>query len=175
MRRPLRARLAAALAIAAVCAAAMSCGAPSDEARIRGLLKESVAAAERKDTDALRSSFAPDYADFEGRDMEGTLRLITDHLDRYRGAVIHLLGSRLEAIDPDGRASMTCEVSLSHGAAEVLRKLIRITGEYYRFRIDLRKTADREWRFVYAEWRSIGLPDLFPESLAILKKLFPGL
>jgi hypothetical protein len=63
---------------------------------------------------------------------------------------------------------------MSHGAAEVLRKLIRFTGEYYRFRIDLRKTGPVEWRFVYAEWESIGLDGLFPESLEILRKLFPG-
>jgi hypothetical protein len=175
MTRSRRARFAGALWTAAVCAVAMSCGAPSDEARIRGTLKEAVAAAEKKDLDALRAFFAPDYADFEGRDTEGTLRLVTDHLDRYRGVVIHLLGARLEALEPDGRASVTCEVSLSHGPAEVLRKLIRYAGEYYRFRIDLRKTGSREWRFVYAEWRSIGLPELFPESLNILKKLFPGI
>jgi hypothetical protein len=119
--------------------------------------------------------FAPDYEDFSGRDPAGTLRLITDYLDRYRGIVIHLLSARVGDVGPDGRASVECEVSLSHGAAEVLRKLIRYSGEYYRFRIDLRKSERGEWRFTYAEWQSIGLAGLFPESLDILKKLFPGL
>jgi hypothetical protein len=175
MKHSGRVRFTAVVSAAAVLAVAVSCRTPSEEARIRGTLKEAVADAEKKDVDALRTLFHPDYADFEGRDTEGTLRLVTDHLDRYSGIVIHLLGARLEALEPDGRASVTCEVSLSHGAAEVLRKLIRYVGEYYRFRIDLRKTGSREWRFVYAEWRSIGLPELFPESLDILKKLFPGL
>ena len=112
---------------------------------------------------------------FRGRDPAGTLRLVTDYLDRYRGIVIHLLGARIGDVGPDGRASVECEVSLSHGAAEVLRKLIRYTGEYYRFRIDLRKNERGEWRLTYAEWQSIGLAELFPESLDILKKLFPGL
>jgi hypothetical protein len=175
MTRSRRVLFAAALSAAALWAIAASCAAPSEEARIRGTLKEAVSAAEKKDLDALRAYFAPDYSDFEGRDTEGTLRLVTDHLDRYRGIVIHLLGARLEALEPDGRASVTCEISLSHGAAEVLRKLIRYAGEYYRFRIDLQKTGPREWRFVYAEWRSIGLTELSAESLGILKKLFPGL
>jgi hypothetical protein len=175
MRHSGRVRFTAVVSAAAVLAVAASCGTPSEEARIRGLLKASVAAAEKRDIDALRRSFAPDYADFEGRNTEGTLRLITDHLDRYRGVVIHLLGARLEALEPDGRASVTCEVSLSHGAAEVLRKLIRYSGEYYRIKIDLKKPDSQEWRFIYAEWSSIGLTDLLPESLDILKKLFPGL
>ena len=166
---------AAASILAAVVLLGQACGKPSDESAIRALLEESVARAEKKDARGLMQSFAPDYVDFEGRDTAGTLRLITDYLDRYQGIVIHLLGARVGDVGPDGRASVECEVSLSHGAAEVLRKLIRYTGEYYRFRFDLRKTGRAEWRFTYAEWQSIGLTELFPESLAVLKKLFPGL
>ena len=119
--------------------------------------------------------FAPDYRDFQGRDAAGTLDLVTDYLDHYRGVVIHLLGVRTGGIDPRGTASVECDVSLSPGAAEVLRKLIRYTGEYYRFKVDLRKTGPGAWRFTYAEWESLGLAELFPESLDLLKELFPGL
>jgi hypothetical protein len=167
--------ICAAAALAAASLFAVACGTPSDEALIRGLLKEAVALAEHKDTRGLQELFAPDYADFEGRDVDGTLRLIAEYLDTYKGVVIHLLSARVGDIQPDGRASVECEVSLSHGAAEVLRKLIRYTGEYYRFEIEVRKIGPGEWRFSSAGWRSIGLADLFPESLEILKKLFPGL
>ncbi|HMA54168.1 MAG TPA: hypothetical protein VKT17_06875 [Acidobacteriota bacterium] len=171
-----RIRLAAAASVlAAVVLWAPACGKPSDESAIRARLRESVARAEKKDVRGLMEFFAPDYTDFEGRDRTGTLRLITEYLDQYRGVVIHLLGARVGDVGPDGRASVECEVSLSHGAAEVLRKLIRYTGEYYRFRIELRRSGRAEWLFTYAEWRSIGLAELFPESLDILKKLFPGL
>jgi hypothetical protein len=171
-----RARITAAAAVlAAVVLSVLACGKPSDESAIRALLEESVARAEKKDPGGLMEFFAADYVDFQGRDRAGTLRLITDYLDRYRGVVIHLLGVRVGAVGPDGRASIDCEVSLSHGAAEVLRRLIRYTGEYYRFRFDLRKTGPAEWRFTFAEWQSIGLGELFPESLDVLKKLFPGL
>jgi hypothetical protein len=161
--------------IAAVALSTLACGKPSDGSAIRALLEESVARAEKKDARGLMEFFAPEYVDFAGRDPAGTLRLIIGYLDRYRGIVIHLLGARIGDIGPDGRASVECEVSLSHGAAEVLRKLIRYSGETYRFRFDLRKNERADWRFIYAEWQSIGLPDLFPESLEILKKLFPGL
>ena len=175
MKGPGRARAVALIALAAAVAPVMTCGRPSEEVRIRELLKEAVRRAEKKDIARLEELFAPGYADFEGRDTAGTVRLVANYLDRYRGVVIHLLGVRVGDIDPDGLASVECEVSLSHGAAEVLRKLIRYTGEYYRFRIDLRKDGPAGWRFTYAEWRPIGLTEVFPESLAILKELFPGL
>lgn len=170
-----RARVLAVAALAAAGAIAQACAKPSEENRIRRLLNEAVDRAEKKDIARLEQLFAPGYADFEGRDTNGTMRLVTDYLDRYRGVVIHLLGARVGDIGPDGQVSVECEVSLSHGAAEVLRKLIRYTGEYYRFRIELRKDAPAGWRLTYAEWRSIGLAEVFPESLAILKELFPGL
>lgn len=166
--------LALAAAVSAASLGTLRCGRPTDESAIRALLQEIAARAEKKDVGAMREYFAPDYCDFQGRDADGTLRLVSDHLDRYRGVVIHLLGARVGDIGPDGRASVECEVSLSHGAAEVLRKLIRYTGEYYRFRIDLRRSGARAWRFTSAEWEPIGLTELFPESLDILKKLFPG-
>jgi hypothetical protein len=172
--RPVRCAVAAAAFATALCSV-QACGRPSDEAAIHELITESVARAEKKDASGLMEFFDAEYVDFQGRDRAGTLRLITDYLDRYRGVVIHLLGVRVGAVGPDGRASVDCEVSLSHGAAEVLRRLIRYTGEYYRFRFDLRKTGPVEWRFTFAEWQSIGLPELFPESLDVLKKLFPGL
>lgn len=164
-----------AAALAALSLGVVSCGKPSDEAAIRALLAETAAKAEKRDLRGLRELFAPDYRDFEGRDVDGTLGLVADHLDRARGAVIHLLGVRVGDIGADGRASVDCEASLSHGAAEVLRRLIRYTGEYYRFRVEVRKDGSGRWRLAYAEWQSIGLPELFPESLDLLKKLFPGL
>jgi hypothetical protein len=166
---------AVAAAFGAALLSVLACGRPSDEAVIRELLEKSVGRAEKKDPGGLMEFFADDYVDFQGRDRAGTFRLITDYLDRYHGVVIHLLGVRVGAVGPDGRASVDCEISLSHGAAEVLRRLIRYTGEYYRFRFDLRKTGPAEWRFTFAEWQSIGLAELFPESLDVLKKLFPGL
>ncbi len=173
MRRPVRTTAAAALALTALLSAA--CGRPSDESRVRGLLERAAALAEKKDAAGLGDLFAPDYRDFQGRDAEGTLRLITGYLDRYSHIVIHLLAVRVGDVGPDGRASVECEVSLSHGAAEVLRRLIRYSGEYYGFRMAVRREGAKDWRFTAAEWQPIGLAELSPEALAVLKKLFPGL
>lgn len=164
-----------ALALAAACLLAAGCGTPSEEARIKEFLKKSVVLAEKREVGALMEHFSPDYSDFEGRDKAGAERLVGDYLGRFRGIVIHLLSARVDGPGPDGRAAVECEMSFSHGAAEVLRKLIRYTGEYYRFRFDLDKTGKGEWRFAYAEWQPVDLLDLFPESREILRKLFPDL
>jgi hypothetical protein len=166
---------AATAALAAASWAFVSCGKPSDETVIRSILKEAVARAEKRDAAGLMALFAPDYRDFEGRDPEGTRRLVADYFNRYHGIVIHLLGTRIGAVEPDGTASAEFELVLSHGAAEVLRKLIRYAGEYYHFRIDLRRDGPDAWRFTSAAWESVDLTGLFPESLEILRKLFPGL
>jgi hypothetical protein len=171
--RPIGAAVQAALVAAAFLTP--GCGRPSDESAIRALLEDSAARAEKKDARGLIEFFAADYRDFQGRDRAGTQQLITGYFEHFRGVVIHLLGARVGDIGPDGLASVECEVSLSHGAAEVLRKLIRYAGEYYHFRIGLRRVGPGAWRFTYAEWQSIDLAELFPESLEILKKLFPGL
>ena len=164
-----------ALVLAAFCFFPGGCGAPSEEARIKEFLKKSVTLAEEKQIGALMECFSPDYSDFEGRDRADAERLIGDYLGRFRGIVIHLLSARVDVSGPDGRASVECEMSFSHGAAEVLRKLIRYAGEFYRFRFDLDKTGKGEWRFAFAEWQAVDLLDLFPESREILKKLFPDL
>jgi len=175
MTAAVRRALAVSLAAAAVCLFSWTCGRPSEEARIRELLEDSAARAEGRDVGGLMELFVPDYADFEGRDKAGTVRLITDYLARYRGVVVHILGVHPGPIGTDGRAEVECEVALSHGAARILRRLIRVGSEYYRFRFDLRKNGTGEWRFAYAEWESIGLSELFPESLEVLRKLFPDL
>jgi hypothetical protein len=170
-----KASLLGALALAVAGFYSAACGPPSEEVRIREFLKKSAALAEKKEVGALMERFSPDYSDFEGRDKAGAERLIADHLGNFKGIVIHLLSARVTGPGPDGRASVECEMSFSHGAAEVLRKLIRYTGEYYRFRFDLDRSGEGEWRFAFAEWRSVDLLDLFPESREILRKLFPDL
>jgi hypothetical protein len=175
MTAAVRRAVTVSLAAAAVGLFAWGCGRPSEEARIREFLEDSAALAEKRDVDGLMDLFDPGYADFEGRDKAGTVRLITEYLDQYRGVVVHVLGVHPGTIGTDGRAEVECEVALSHGAAQLLRRLIRVGSEYYRFRFNLRKNEAGEWRFAYAEWESIGLAELFPESLEVLRKLFPNL
>ena len=152
--------------------AAAACRPPSEEARLKGFLKETVALAEARDIPALMARLADDYMDFEGRDKAATEALVRDYF-RRGGIVVHLLGARVEALDPDGGASVEAEVLMSSGAAEVFRKLVRYSGECYRFRFGLRRSPPSSWQLASAAWESLPLSELLPESLAVLKKLFP--
>jgi hypothetical protein len=64
---------------------------------------------------------------------------------------------------------------LSSGAAEVFRKLIRYAGDYYRISLRLKKSPDAHFQVEFASWESVRLDELLPESLNVLKKLFPDL
>ncbi len=129
--------------------------------------------AEKKDLPGLLALLTEDYRDFEGRDRAATEALVAEHFRRRYGIVVHLLHTRIGDIRSEGTATVETDVVLSSGGAEILRKLVRFAGEFYRFKIDLRKTPDG-WRVSRAEWTPSAANDLFPESLPVLKELFPG-
>lgn len=173
--RPSAGRRDTAWAIATAVLLAPGCGGrPSVEARVRGVLEEAVRRANARDAAGLTALCAPDYADFEGRDAARTRQLLQDHFERYRGIVVHLLGARIGGTEPDGLLPVECDVSLSHGAAQVLRRLIHSAGVLYRFRLGLRPGPGDGWRIATAAWEEVGPAGLFPESLGVLKELFPG-
>jgi len=129
--------------------------------------------AEKKDMSSIMIHFADDYHDFEGRGKKETQDMINEYYERYRGIAINMLSTHIEEIS-SLEASIQTEVAFSSGAAKVFRKLIRYSTENYRLNIKLIKRNDR-WQIQYAEWRYVTLNELFPESLSILKKIFPDL
>jgi len=153
-------------------ALALACAGPSEEAQVKAFMKETVSLAEKKDLTAVLERLSDDYADFEGRDKAATRALIAEYF-RHTGIVIHLLSVRVEGLEPGSEASVRTEALLSAGAAEVFRKLIRYAGECYRFDLRLKKMPGGDWRIASAAWESVPLSGLLPESLAVLKKLFP--
>jgi ketosteroid isomerase-like protein len=151
-----------------------SCARESEEARILKLMSGLGKLVEKKDLSGLLAVLTDDYADFEGRDKKATKALVGDYFQRRFGIVMHLLHTKVGDIRQDGEASLETDVVLSSGGAEVLRKIIRFAGDFYRFKLELRKTPVG-WRISRAEWEYLSLNDLFPESLPILKKIFPGI
>ncbi len=150
----------------------LACGGPkSQEDRIRALINEAGNYAEKKDLSGLMGLFSDDYSDFRKRDKSQTRALVQSYLNHYRSIVVHMLSTRFEEIDPL-KASIQTDVAVSSGAAKAFRKLIPLSTDIYRFRFEFIRGEDR-WLIRYAEWRPIGLQELFPESLAILKKIFP--
>jgi hypothetical protein len=151
-----------------------SCARESEEARILKFMNRVGKLVEKKDLSGLLTVLTDDYADFEGRDKKATEALVGDYFQRRFGIVMHLLHTKIGDITAGGEASLETDVVLSSGGAEVLRKIIRFAGDFYRFKLELRKMPEG-WRISRAEWEYLSLNDLFPESLPVLKKFFPGI
>lgn len=149
------------------------CSVESDEAALQKLMDRAGSLAEKKDLPGLLAMLTDDYADFEGRDRAATEALVGDHFRRRYGIVVHLLHAEVTGLRPDGTATVEADVVLSSGGAEVMRKIVRFAGEFYKFKLELRKTPDG-WRVNRAEWAPLALNDLFPESLPVLREFFPG-
>ncbi|MGZ7066618.1 MAG: hypothetical protein ACXVI6_09700 [Candidatus Aminicenantales bacterium] len=163
---------AIALLLGALAIMSPGCGRPSEEARVVEFIKQTVASAQKRNLKAVLDRLADDYTDFEGRDKVATEGLLREYF-RRTGIVIHLLSVKVDTIEPRGLAVLRVEAMLSSGAAEVFRKLIPYAGECYRLDVRLSKTPAGAWQIASAGWETIPLDGLFPDSLAILKKLFP--
>jgi hypothetical protein len=155
----------------AVCTIGLaSCAPKTDEDQIRELMNEAGHHIENKELSSLLDLLSDDYSDFRGRDKTQTKDMVQTYFREFRGIVVHLLSTRIDRIDLD-KASLRTDAAISSGAVQALRKLVPVSTDNYRFQIELIKTQDR-WMIRYAEWKHIGMEELFPESLSILKKLF---
>jgi hypothetical protein len=127
--------------------------------------------AEKENLEAIMAHFAEDFTDFEGRDKAGIRSLLSSYFNGRAGIVVHRLSHRIVSLEAR-RATLDTELALSSGGAEALRRLVRISPDIYRLRVDFTKIGE-EWLVGYAEWNSVGLTEIFPESLSELKKIFP--
>jgi hypothetical protein len=150
----------------------VSCRHRTDSEVIAALVADMAASAEKRDADGLIANLADDYRDFEGRDRGQTAAMVEEYFSRFRGIVIHVLASRI-VVENARSATVEADVSLSSGAAQAFRKLICFSGENYRFGCRLRK--DGHWLITEARWEYEALDGLFPESIKILRELFPNL
>ncbi|NIM14511.1 MAG: hypothetical protein GTO45_21030 [Candidatus Aminicenantes bacterium] len=128
--------------------------------------------AENRDISGLLSYVSDEYADDEGRTLEDIEKLVQRYLELYRGIVVNLLGKKIIYVTaPD--AEIEAEVGLSSGAAKIFRKAVRYSGQFYRFKLVLVK-EDEQWKVKKASWENISQGDLLPESVEIIKELFPN-
>jgi hypothetical protein len=147
------------------------CSGKSEEDLIRDTIDKIGDYAENRNTNGLLSYIADEYSDEEERTIEDIEELLEQYLSRYRGIAVNVLATNIISLSvPD--AEIETEVSLSSGAAQIFRKAVRYTGEFYRFSLQLVK-EDETWKLKSASWKNIPLDELFPESFKLLKKLFP--
>lgn len=151
----------------------LSCRARTEEDRLDDFLTTLIQLAEEKNLASMMTYFSEDFVDFEGRTKAGIRDLLGSYFSGRTGIVVHELSTRIEDIQQD-KATLLTEVALSSGAAEALRRLVKISPDHYRFKVELVKKGEG-WLIRYAEWSSVSLVELFPESLVNFKKLFPDL
>lgn len=149
------------------------CAEKTDENLIMELMDDIGSFAEKKDITSIMMNLAEDYSDFEGRGKGKARDMLKYYFNEYRGIVIHVLSTQIDEINPP-EAYIQTDVALSSGAAKVLRKMIKFSTDNYRLKMNLIK-KNGSWKIQYAEWRYVSLNELFPESLSILKKIFPGI
>lgn len=149
-----------------------SCGEKSDKMMILDLMDETGRYVEEKDAESLLLLIADDYSDFRGRNKKETEEMVRHYFLEFQGIVTHVLGTTIDEIE-SGKASIRTDVLVSSGGAQLLRKFVKFAGDYYRVNARLVK-RDGTWLLQYAEWEYISLDNLFPESIPILKKIFPN-
>jgi ketosteroid isomerase-like protein len=148
------------------------CRSKTDREIIAALIDKMAAQVEKRDAAGLMAHLAESYIDFEGRDRAKTAAMVEDYFSRYRGIVVKVLASRIELRTPL-KAEVETDVAFYSGAASAFRKLVGFSGESYRFRFAMQKTG--AWKILTAQWEYIPLSGLFPESLKILREMFPNL
>jgi hypothetical protein len=128
---------------------------------------------EKKDAESLMMLVAEDYRDFSGRDKKETAEMVRYYFLEYQGIVTHVLSTKIETIEGD-EAIIKTDVLVSSGGAQLFRKFVKFAGDYYRIEARLVK-REETWSLHYAEWTLISLDSLFPDSVSLLKKIFPNL
>jgi ketosteroid isomerase-like protein len=171
MTSPLKwpAALAAAFLFAGL---VISCRAKTDREVIAAAIDDMAACVEKKDAAGLVAHLADGYLDFEGRDRARTAAMAEEYFGRFRGIKAKLLATRI-AMGKAGSATAEFDISLYSGVASALRKAVGFSGENYRFSCVFRKNG--QWLVSEARWEYIPLENLFPESLKMLRELFPNL
>ena len=160
------------LALFMVSALFYHCSGKTEEDLIRDMIDEIGDYAESRDTDGVLFYVSDDYSDDEDRAYEDIEELLNTYLSRYRGIAVNILATEILSVTvPD--AEIETDVALSSGAAQLFRKAVRYSGQFYRFNMKLVKEEEK-WKCVSASWKYITLEELFPESFKILKKLFPN-
>lgn len=149
-----------------------SCRRETEEDKVRRAFDTVTRLAEKKDLEGLMAHVAEDFRDFEGRDKAGLRRLASTYFNGREGIVVHRLSARIGQFASE-KCSLEADVALSSGGAEALRRLVRVSPDIYRLRVDLVKMGE-DWQMAYAEWAEITWTDLFPESWTPLRELFPG-
>ena len=149
----------------------ISCGKKSDERLIVDTLQSLADRAEDNEIGEFLTFISVQYSDQEGRSKKEIREVLDRYLSRYQGIVIHVLENKISSLEPP-LATIHVDTALSHGAAKLMRKLVRVGTRFYRFHLTMEK-EEQIWRVKEASWQQIPANELYPESSRQIRKIFP--
>ncbi|MEN8221893.1 MAG: hypothetical protein ABFR36_01430 [Acidobacteriota bacterium] len=147
------------------------CGSSDKRSEIEIAIYKAVDAAVENDVDQFMTFIDYDYLDGEERIKPDIQEKVENYLNRFRVISINILNIKTVQSDND-TAEVVAEINFSHGLGKMLSKVFRSYGESYRFHLDMVRRS-RGWAVKQAKWEWMSLEDLYPESLKVLRELFP--
>ena len=150
----------------------LSCSTSSGRSDVEELIYSAVSAAEERDVEKFMKIISIEYLDEEERTKADIREKVKTYLNRFRGISVNILNIKTVEKGNDNEVVIT-EINFSHGLGKMLSKVIRSYGESYRFRLDMTRRA-RGWVVKQAEWEWMSIEELYPESIKVLRELFPN-
>lgn len=127
------------------------------EAQVRALLAQGEAAAEKKESGALRQLISEKYSDSQGQDKKTVESILRYYF--LRNESIHLL-TRVQQITiprPDAAQAVVMVAMASQPIASA-EEIERLRADLHRFEITLAR-ENGEWKVTRAEWRRADFAD----------------
>lgn len=153
---------------------AAGCGGKTDEDVIRDTLRKTTVRAEKNDVDGVLETISENYSDDENRTKDDVEELLAEYMGRFRGITVNLLDTRFVEMGVFS-ATVETDVAFSSGAGQLIRKIARVTGRSYRFKLEMKKEND-DWKVTWATWELLeDTNEISKESLKAIEKVLPDL
>ena len=149
----------------------ISCGTSSGRSEIEETIYNTASAAEKRDVEEFMKIISKDYLDREERTRDDIEEKIKKYFNRFRGISVNILNVRTVNKGVND-AEIITEISFSSGIGKVFSKIFSSYGEVYRFYL-LMLHMNKRWVVKSAEWEWMSLDEIYPESLKVLRELFP--
>ena len=154
-----------------VLAISTGCGSGEKRSDIDKAIYEAVDAVVDNDVEKFMKFIDINYLDSEERTKQDIREKVETYLNRFRVIAINILNIKSVKKDNEN-ADDFAEINFSHGFGKMLSKVIRSTGESYRFTLNMKRN-DYGWVVINAEWNWMSIEELYPESIKVLRELFP--
>lgn len=148
------------------------CNTSSGRSEIEETIYSAISAAEERDVEKFMKIISIEYLDKEERTKSDIREKIEIYLNRFRGIAVNILNIKT-VNESMNSAEVITEISFSSGINKIFSKIVNSYGEVYRFNISMSRKS-KNWVVKSAEWSWMSIDELYPESLKVLRELFPN-